>query len=388
MKPDLGHCSLDGDYSTEKPRLLIADGGRLLEMHFARSQAAEWNAEMFGSRFGGVRAKCRGFSYSSRKRMMQKMNSVSVGAPLPAFVTLTFPDSVLPQFLNGHLGVLAKYAKREVDSLFKRLLRVVPGASAFWRLEWQSRKSGEFQGRLVPHFHMMVWGLESRPVPGRTDDRLEHFVPVKDKQLQFDLLNTMEEFLRESGRRLEKNGVPEKGTWVTGVKFNDGPYVKCCVKQSFTRRFEHQQWTCEGDMEKFGFESSCMSFQDWVSMAWYHVVDSHDVNHFTAGARVERVRSWGGVVSYASKYMSKSDAEFLGDIPFGRSWGIFNRAAMPWAKIIELELDEEVGVRLRRVARRYLEHKLGRKWNCHYGITLFCDASQFLRLIPPPPPPW
>ncbi len=123
-------------------------------------------------------------------------------------------------------------------------------------------------------------------------------------------------------------------------------------------------------------------------MSWYHVVDSHDINHFTAGARVERVRTWGGVMSYASKYMAKADSEFLGEIPFGRSWGIFNRAALPWAEIVEMDLPEEVGVRLRRVARRFLEHKLGRKWNAHYGISVFCDGSQFLRLIPPPPPPW
>src|ERR1700753_2898047 len=105
MKIDFGHCSLDGDYSTAKPRLRIADGGRYFKMSFARSQAAEWNAEMFGSRFGGVRSQCRGFSFSSRRRMMEKMNSVSCAAPLPAFVTLTFPD---PVFMDS-IGDFAKY---------------------------------------------------------------------------------------------------------------------------------------------------------------------------------------------------------------------------------------------------------------------------------------
>lgn len=386
-KPDFGHCSLEGDYSVEKPRLRIADGGRLMEIHFARSEASEWNAEMFGSRFGGVRAKCRGFSYQSRKRMMAKMNTVSCAAPLPAFVTLTFPDVVVGQFVGQGLGVFAKYAKREVDSFFKRLLRVVPTASAFWRLEWQSRKSGEFEGKLVPHFHLMIWGLESRPVPGRCDDRLEHFVPVKDKQLQFNLLHLMDNFIEASAAKAEKILAESDAMWVTGTQLSDGRYVKCCVKPRFTVRHTNQCITAEGKFSQV-FEPSCMSFQDWVSMVWYHIVDSHDINHFTAGARVERVRTWGGVVSYAAKYLTKTDSEFLSEVPFGRSWGVFNRAAMPWAKIIELDLENEVGVRLRRVARRYLEHKLGRKWNAPYGITLFCDGRQFLRLIPPPPPPW
>jgi hypothetical protein len=176
-----------------------------------------------------------------------------------------------------------------------------------------------------------------------------------------------------------------KSTWVTGTKISNGSYVPCCVKERYTLRHIFQQITSSGEFPQGGFEPACMSFQDWVSMAWYHVVGGGDINHFSAGARVERVRTWGGVVSYAAKYMSKADAEFLGDVPYGRNWGIFNRAAMPWAKMIELELDEETGVRLRRVARRYLEHKVGRRWKAPYGITLFCDGAQFLRLLRPPP---
>jgi len=123
-----------------------------------------------------------------------------------------------------------------------------------------------------------------------------------------------------------------------------------------------------------------MSFADWASLAWYNVVESHNVDHLAAGVRVERVRSWGGVRSYASKYVSKVDSEYLGDLELGRSWGIFNRQFMPWAKIIELDLDEETGVHLRRVARRYLEHILGRKKKAPYGITLYCDVERFKKL--------
>jgi len=383
MKPDLGHCSLEGDYSTERPRLRVADGGRLVQLKFARSNSAEWNAEMFGSNFGGIRGQCKGFSFASRRRMMERLNSVSCAAPLPAFVTLTFPDACF----DDNVSKFSKTAKLCLDVWLKRLRRIVPGTSGFWRMEWKARKSGLHEGKLFPHFHMLLWGLESRFAPGRCDDRMEHFVPVADPQMQFDLLHLMDDFIVASASGASETLANSEKTWVVGTQLSDGSRVKCCVKEAFTRRHTHQCITAEGKFSQV-FNPAGMSFQDWTSMTWYHVVNSGDINHFTAGVRVERVKTWGGVVSYCAKYMAKADAEFLSEIPVGRSWGIFNRANLPWAKIVELELDNETGVRLRRVARRYLEHRLGRKWKASYGITVFCDGAQFLRLIPPPPPPW
>jgi len=92
------------------------------------------------------------------------------------------------------------------------------------------------------------------------------------------------------------------------------------------------------------------------------------------------------VMSYAAKYLGKEGDGFLSDIHFGRSWGVFNRAAVPWGKMIELELDTDMGIRLRRIARRYLERRVGRKRNVPYGITLYCDVQQFRRLWERPPP--
>jgi len=115
-------------------------------------------------------------------------------------------------------------------------------------------------------------------------------------------------------------------------------------------------------------------------MAWYYVVGSHNTAHFLAGCRVEKIRTWGGVLSYCSKYMSKTDSEnFLADVPLGRSWGIFNKENLPWAKIIELPLSDDAGVRLRRIAVRYLSRKLGRRVQRHYGVTVYCDAMQFMK---------
>jgi hypothetical protein len=376
-KVDLGHCSLDGDYSVEKPRLRVADGGRLVEMHFARSPAKEWNSEQFGRHPSEIskRGQCKGFSFSSRRRMLGRINEESVNASMPCFVTLTFSDAVFRDDAAG----FAKMAKLCIDTLFKRLRRVAPSACGFWRLEWQSRKSGEHEGKLVPHFHLMVWGLEWRDSAWLQGQGQEAFVRVVDRQVHMDLLGTMAAYKKDCSSKFEAGG--------DGFKVKGRRDIRASVSEKFLAREHQAEMRAVDDLcRHFGVESF-MSFQDWASLAWYKIVGSGDLNHFTAGVRVERVKSWGGVMHYCAKYMAKADAQFLSAVPYGRNWGIFNRVALPWAKIVEIDLDSDVGVRLRRIARKMLERRVGRKWNAPYGITLYCLGSEFLRLIPSPPPP-
>lgn len=381
MKIEKAHCSLNGDYSSLKPRLRVAEGGRFVQLRFARSPAAEWNAELFGSSFGGVRGVCKGFSASSRRRMMDKLNTVSCAAPLPSFVTLTYPDACF----DDDLSRFAKRAKSDLDAWLKRLRRVEPLAATVWKLEFEARKSGKHEGKMFPHFHLLVWGCQSRRVFGFVD-RFEDVVDLPDSQLNWDLFAVMKQVGRVRGANEDPQGSePEarsvRGAHrVTAINFGDG-YLACDMSLSFSRRFEGQAFLLRGSLVPAGYSQSRMSLQDWAALAWYHVVESGDLNHFSAGVRVEKVRTWGGVVSYASKYMAKPYAEFLSALSFGRSWGVSNRACIPWAKMIELELPEDIGVRLRRVARRYLEHVCGRKWNAPYGVKVYCDSSQFLRLL-------
>jgi hypothetical protein len=112
---------------------------------------------MFGER-GGTRGKCKGFSFGSRRRMLDRLNSVSVAATLPTFVTATLPDDCF----DDDVSRFAKTAKVWMDAFLKRLLRVSPSASGFWRIEWQARKSGLHEGKLFPHFHLLIWGLSER----------------------------------------------------------------------------------------------------------------------------------------------------------------------------------------------------------------------------------
>lgn len=382
QKVELAHCGLDGDYSCEKPVLRFADGGRLLKLSFARSPAADWNSELFGER-AGKRGKCKGFSFGSRRRMLDRLNSVSVAATLPSFVTATLPDDVF----DDDAARFAKTAKGWLDTFIKRLVRVSPNACGFWRIEWQSRKSGVHIGKLFPHFHLLVWGLSERQLEDReiyergelvgVREQFEAFVDLPDAQLSLEFVRVISSKPKEDfDYKTESTGALGHFVFAGSRKF----VHRCQDILTHAEIFhDHPDHPAADRARK-------MSFCDWASLAWYHVVGSHNVDHLAAGLRVERVRSWGGVMSYCAKYMAKSDCGFLSQVEFGRSWGVFNRKVMPWAKIIELPLDEEQGVRLRRVARRYLESRFGRRVRAPYGVTVYCDVKNFRRLWERPPP--
>ena len=362
-KPEMPHCSKEHDYSCEKPRVVLADGGRYFRVKFSASPGMEWNQEQFHNFERAKRGVCKGFTFGSRRRMLDRLNQVSVGADLPAFVTLTLPDDSF----NDSVTSFAKTAKICLDNLLKRVHRICPSACGLWRIEWKARKSGAHEGKLFPHFHLLMWGIPQRSLgmwdvvdkeTGQVvdvEERFEPFVPVRDAQGKFEGM-----LLHLANTKEFKNPLSK---WKM--------HSRHC--QSLGRNVCHAS-------DEQGF----MSLFDWVSLAWYHVVGTGNTDHFEAGCRVEQIRSWGGCLSYCAKYMSKADSEnFMADLPAGRHWGIFNREFMPWAKMIELPLSDEEGVRLRRVARRYLEHSTGRRVQRHFGITVYCDVSQFKRLLPP-----
>ncbi len=65
---------------------------------------------------------------------------------------------------------------------------------------------------------------------------------------------------------------------------------------------------------------------------------------------MRRVRSWGGVLSYASKYIGKSGGVEL--VGVGRHWGIVGREHLP-VEIETLVASLDDGYRLRRAMARY-----------------------------------
>lgn len=109
-------------------------------------------------RGGGVRGQVRGFSDQSRRRLMRLMAQLRPRGPV-FFVTLTYADDTVAE-CGADAELLALKMERDRDTFFKRLYRRWPGASALWKLEFQVRKSGDFVGSLVPHLHLILFGVE------------------------------------------------------------------------------------------------------------------------------------------------------------------------------------------------------------------------------------
>jgi hypothetical protein len=105
---------------------------------------------------------------------------------------------------------------------------------------------------------------------------------------------------------------------------------------------------------------------EWVSSNWFHTVGSNDQKHLLAGTRVEKIRSYKGVMAYASKYMTKEENK----AGVGRFWGVIGRSNLPVARMMRLNLSREETQILIRLMKRYA----GLSKN-YYCLTVFCNAS-------------
>lgn len=108
------------------------------------------------------KTKMHGFSDSSRHAMIEFLAKVE---RVPNFfVTLTYSDDIAEQwYLN---------MRRDFEAFRKRMEYYYPDIQAMWRIEFVPRKSGRLYGRLIPHWHLLVWMPESTP-QARIDKILE-----------------------------------------------------------------------------------------------------------------------------------------------------------------------------------------------------------------------
>lgn len=229
---------------------------------------------------GGKRGRVEGFTRGARLRLMRTIGAIRTDAPLPDFVTLTYPE----QFPS------VQQAKRDLKIYLQRLRRAFPQAGYIWKLEPQQRGA--------PHYHLLVWGCST-------------------------------------GRLL-----------------------------AFTLK------------------------------AWHEIAGNGDQKHykFHAGLLpgskpcVERVRSFRGVWSYASKYLGKTfEVAEWGSAWTGRFWGVGGRECIPFGEYVEVEQPLSVIVRVQRYQRRYAHLKRSRN-----TATIFCTADQWvekLGLSASAPPP-
>jgi len=113
-----------------------------------------------------------------------------------------------------------------------------------------------------------------------------------------------------------------------------------------------------------------------ISKLWYEVVGSGDEKHLKAGTQVQKIRSWRGVMSYASKYMGKLETGEQG--LSGRFWGVSGRGAIPWSAIEKYEVFPAQVVQAMRLMRRYA----GLKSRDYSSLGVYVnDVSQWKRAL-------
>lgn len=305
---------------------------------------------------------------------------------LPYFVTLTYPDQYLPE---------PKSWKRDMATFVKRLRREHSEACGFWKMELKVRQSGAYQGRIAPHFHLLVWG-----VPESWETRSGQTAFLFQVQANLDCENGKRLLRKEvwnlQGQQWVLKSHREIVTgplWKAGQlegKLQDDPtgrYVRIIKEREGKKVVEI--WERDGIphldqlLAKSGQGQDYVSIKEWVSLAWYQVVGSGEHDHLRAGTRVERIRSPQGVFWYASKYVAKIDTEQVPGV--GRFWGLFNAAQLPWAEIVSVEFTRDQAVRLLRIARRYVNRPGGRhfKFRAGLGMSIFCDAKWWRSRVVP-----
>lgn len=101
----------------------------------------------------GKRSEITTFSPKSRKRILQFINTIAWGKiPTSLFLTLTYPDQVdwtTSDERNKHRYLFMRYMENYLG-------RTVPG---IWRVEWLPRQSGDCEGMIAPHFHLLLFGV-------------------------------------------------------------------------------------------------------------------------------------------------------------------------------------------------------------------------------------
>jgi hypothetical protein len=114
----------------------------------------------------------------------------------------------------------------------------------------------------------------------------------------------------------------------------------------------------------------------FISSSWYEVTGKVSEGHFHAGTRVEAVKRWKQVTSYAERYLAKPE-EFPEGLETGRIWGIWNKELLPirW-ETAEVNLRD--AFRIRRIYRKLVRRKGSGSLR---RITVFVRHENVLRLL-------
>jgi hypothetical protein len=103
-----------------------------------------------------IRGRIEQFSRKSQTRFRKAINSVE--QPISAFVTLTFHDEWLAREYGPYLyRSLRKIIKQWHSRVQKRTGIKING---HWRKEFERRKMGRLAGEYMPHYHLLVYGMD------------------------------------------------------------------------------------------------------------------------------------------------------------------------------------------------------------------------------------
>jgi len=132
------------DARDHEPFASVSIQGKVVEYKYHQIHEGE---------IGGRRGEIREFTDAARRRMVTFLNRVKFDpTKLPLFVTLTYPDECAYTTVadrNLHRKIFARHLERLTGT-------TVP---ASWRIEWEVRKSGFWEGCIVPHWHMLIFKI-------------------------------------------------------------------------------------------------------------------------------------------------------------------------------------------------------------------------------------
>lgn len=100
---------------------------------------------------GGKRGIINEYSQASRLRLLKIIAEINWGKlPMGYFVTLTYPDN-LASVAVGRATMQRHHWIRNIEKAIKEKMPMM------WRKEYKDRQSGEHEGKLVHHYHVVVF---------------------------------------------------------------------------------------------------------------------------------------------------------------------------------------------------------------------------------------
>ena len=132
-----------GDKELPKAKVTFRRGASLISCDAGQPQNCK------GKRHDWMRGEIKQFSKGARRRALRLVASLRREIR-PTFATLTYPDL---------FDTDPRVWKRDLEALFKRILRRWPAAVIIWKLEPKVRKTGQNQGNIAPHIHLLIYNV-------------------------------------------------------------------------------------------------------------------------------------------------------------------------------------------------------------------------------------